>query len=256
MMKLEPTAQEIKDQRIYAGWGLTDDEYRLISEDILGRLPNYTETGLFSVMWSEHCSYKNSKPVLRKFPSDGPQVLQGPGEGAGIVDIGDGQAVVFKAESHNHPSAVEPYEGAATGVGGIIRDIFSMGARPIAILDSLRFGELNTPRTKYLLEEIVAGISGYGNCIGIPTVGGEVAFDPCYEGNPLVNAMCVGLIDHKDIQKGQAKGVGNSIMYVGAKTGRDGIHGANLWKVKSNSGLPFKLVIRLWKNYFWRPVWN
>lgn len=226
MMKLEPTAQEINDQRIYAGWGLTDEEYRLISEDILGRLPNYTETGLFSVMWSEHCSYKNSKPVLRKFPTDGPQVLQGPGEGAGIVDIGDNQAVVFKAESHNHPSAVEPYEGAATGVGGIIRDIFSMGARPIAVLDSLRFGELTTERTKYLLEEIVAGISGYGNCIGIPTVGGEVAFDPCYEGNPLVNAMCVGLIDHKDIQKGQAKGVGNSIMYVGAKTGRDGIHGA------------------------------
>lgn len=226
MMKLEPTAQEIKDQRIYAGWGLTDEEYRLISEDILGRLPNYTETGLFSVMWSEHCSYKNSKPVLRKFPTDGPQVLQGPGEGAGIVDIGDNQAVVFKAESHNHPSAVEPYEGAATGVGGIIRDIFSMGARPIAVLDSLRFGELTTERTKYLLEEIVAGISGYGNCIGIPTVGGEVAFDPCYEGNPLVNAMCIGLIDHKDIQKGQAKGVGNSIMYVGAKTGRDGIHGA------------------------------
>ncbi|MDT2501806.1 phosphoribosylformylglycinamidine synthase subunit PurL [Enterococcus avium] len=226
MMKLEPTAQEIKDQRIYAGWGLTDEEYRLISEDILGRLPNYTEAGLFSVMWSEHCSYKNSKPVLRKFPTDGPQVLQGPGEGAGIVDIGDNQAVVFKAESHNHPSAVEPYEGAATGVGGIIRDIFSMGARPIAVLDSLRFGELTTERTKYLLEEIVAGISGYGNCIGIPTVGGEVAFDPCYEGNPLVNAMCVGLIDHKDIQKGQAKGVGNSIMYVGAKTGRDGIHGA------------------------------
>ena len=226
MMKLEPTAQEIKDQRIYAGWGLTDEEYRLISEDILGRLPNYTETGLFSVMWSEHCSYKNSKPVLRKFPTDGPQVLQGPGEGAGIVDIGDNQAVVFKAESHNHPSAVEPYEGAATGVGGIIRDIFSMGARPIAVLDSLRFGELTTERTKYLLEEIVAGISGYGNCIGIPTVGGEVAFDPCYEGNPLVNAMCVCLIDHKDIQKGQAKGVGNSIMYVGAKTGRDGIHGA------------------------------
>ncbi|OJG45514.1 phosphoribosylformylglycinamidine synthase [Enterococcus gallinarum] len=198
----------------------------MISEEILGRLPNYTETGLFSVMWSEHCSYKNSKPVLRKFPTEGPQVLQGPGEGAGIVDIGDGQAVVFKAESHNHPSAVEPYEGAATGVGGIIRDIFSMGARPIAILDSLRFGELTNERTKYLLEEVVAGISGYGNCIGIPTVGGEVAFDACYEGNPLVNAMCVGLIDHKDIQKGQAKGVGNIIMYVGAKTGRDGIHGA------------------------------
>lgn len=153
-------------------------------------------------------------------------MLQGPGEGAGIVDIGDGLAVVFKAESHNHPSAVEPYEGAATGVGGIIRDIFSMGARPIALLDSLRFGELDNPRTKYLLEEVVAGIGGYGNCIGIPTVGGEIAFDPCYEGNPLVNAMCVGLIEHKHIQKGQAAGVGNSIMYVGAKTGRDGIHGA------------------------------
>ncbi|MHC5227458.1 phosphoribosylformylglycinamidine synthase subunit PurL [Enterococcus sp. LJL99] len=226
MTAYEPTPKEIKEQQIYAQWGLTDEEYRLIEEEILGRMPNYTETGLFSVMWSEHCSYKNSKPVLKKFPIDGPQVLQGPGEGAGIVDIGDGQAVVFKAESHNHPSAVEPYEGAATGVGGIIRDIFSMGARPIAILDSLRFGELDNDRTKYLLEEVVAGISGYGNCIGIPTVGGEVAFDACYEGNPLVNAMCVGLIDHKDIQKGQAKGVGNAIMYVGAKTGRDGIHGA------------------------------
>lgn len=222
----EPTPEKIKELGIYRQWGLTDEEYRMISEDILKRLPNYTETGLFSVMWSEHCSYKNSKPVLRKFPTSGPQVLQGPGEGAGIVDIGDGQAVVFKAESHNHPSAVEPYEGAATGVGGIIRDIFSMGARPIAVLDSLRFGELDNQRTKYLLEEVVAGIAGYGNCIGIPTVGGEVAFDPCYAGNPLVNAMCVGLIDHKDIQKGQAKGVGNSIMYVGAKTGRDGIHGA------------------------------
>ncbi|WP_280738906.1 MULTISPECIES: phosphoribosylformylglycinamidine synthase subunit PurL [unclassified Enterococcus] len=223
---MEPTPLEIKEKRIYTEWGLTDEEYRMIAEDILGRMPNYTETGLFSVMWSEHCSYKNSKPVLRKFPTSGSQVLQGPGEGAGIVDIGDGQAVVFKAESHNHPSAVEPYEGAATGVGGIIRDIFSMGARPIAILDSLRFGELDNERTKYLLEEIVSGISGYGNCIGIPTVSGEVAFDACYSGNPLVNAMCVGLIDHKDIQKGQAKGVGNAIMYVGAKTGRDGIHGA------------------------------
>ncbi len=222
----EPTAEEIKKKKIYAEWGLTDEEYRMIEEDILGRMPNYTETGLFSVMWSEHCSYKNSKPVLRKFPTSGPHVLQGPGEGAGIVDIGDGLAAVFKAESHNHPSAVEPYEGAATGVGGIIRDIFSMGARPIALLDSLRFGELDNPRTKYLLEEVVAGIGGYGNCIGIPTVGGEIAFDPCYEGNPLVNTMCVGLIEHKDIQKGQAAGVGNSIMYVGAKTGRDGIHGA------------------------------
>ncbi|MDR0921534.1 MAG: phosphoribosylformylglycinamidine synthase subunit PurL [Lactobacillales bacterium] len=222
----EPTAQEVKDTKLYREWGLSDEEYRMIEEDILHRMPNYTETGLFSVMWSEHCSYKNSKPVLRKFPTSGKQVLQGPGEGAGIVDIGDGQAVVFKAESHNHPSAVEPYEGAATGVGGIIRDIFSMGARPIAILDSLRFGEIDNNHTKHIISEVVAGISGYGNCIGIPTVGGEVSFDPCYEGNPLVNAMCVGLIEHKDIQKGQAKGVGNSIMYVGAKTGRDGIHGA------------------------------
>lgn len=225
VMEREYTAQEIFDKKWYQTWGLTDDEYELICR-LLGRKPNYTETGLFSVMWSEHCSYKHSKSVLKTFPTTGKQVLQGPGEGAGIVDIGDGLAVVFKAESHNHPSAVEPYEGAATGVGGIIRDIFSMGARPIALLDSLRFGELTTPRTKYLVEQVVAGISGYGNCIGIPTVGGEVAFDPCYEGNPLVNAMCVGLIEHDQIQKGQAKGVGNPIFYVGAKTGRDGIHGA------------------------------
>lgn len=218
--------EEVRDTKIYQEWGLKDSEYQHICEDILHRLPNYTETGLFAVMWSEHCSYKNSKPVLKKFPTSGKHVLQGPGEGAGIVDIGDQLAVVFKAESHNHPSAVEPYEGAATGVGGIIRDIFSMGARPIAMLNSLRFGELTTDRTKFLLEKVVAGIGGYGNCIGIPTVGGEIGFDPCYEGNPLVNAMCVGLIEHKDIQKGQAKGVGNPVIYVGAKTGRDGIHGA------------------------------
>jgi phosphoribosylformylglycinamidine synthase len=221
----EPTSDEIQMKKIYREWGLTDQEYTKIVE-ILKRKPNYTETGLFAVMWSEHCSYKNSKPVLKTFPTSGPHVLQGPGEGAGIVDIGDGLAVVFKAESHNHPSAVEPYEGAATGVGGIIRDIFSMGARPIAMLDSLRFGELTNPRTKYLFEQIVAGIGGYGNCIGIPTVGGEISFDACYEGNPLVNAMCVGIIEHRHIQKGQAKGVGNPIFYVGAKTGRDGIHGA------------------------------
>lgn len=221
----EPTSDEIQMKKIYREWGLTDQEYTKIVE-ILKRKPNYTETGLFAVMWSEHCSYKNSKPVLKTFPTSGPHVLQGPGEGAGIVDIGDGLAVVFKAESHNHPSAVEPYEGAATGVGGIIRDIFSMGARPIAMLDSLRFGELTNPRTKYLFEQIVAGIGGYGNCIGIPTVGGEISFDDCYEGNPLVNAMCVGIIEHRHIQKGQAKGVGNPIFYVGAKTGRDGIHGA------------------------------
>ena len=207
---LEPNPEQIKEQKLYAQMGMSDEEFEMV-EKILGRLPNYTETGLFSVMWSEHCSYKNSKPVLRKFPTKGPQVLQGPGEGAGIVDIGDGQAVVFKMESHNHPSAIEPYQGAATGVGGIIRDVFSMGARPIALLNSLRFGELKTPRVKYLFEEVVAGIAGYGNCIGIPTVGGEIQFDDCYEGNPLVNAMCVGLINHEDIQKGIAAGEGNTV---------------------------------------------
>jgi phosphoribosylformylglycinamidine synthase subunit PurL len=224
-LKLEPTVEQIKNDRLYREMGISDEEFAMI-EKVLGRLPNFTETGLFSVMWSEHCSYKNSKPVLKKFPTTGSKVLQGPGEGAGIVDIGDGQAVVFKIESHNHPSAIEPYQGAATGVGGIIRDVFSMGARPIALLNSLRFGELTSPRVKYLFEEVVAGIAGYGNCIGIPTVGGEVQFDAAYEGNPLVNAMCVGLINHEDIKKGQAHGVGNTVMYVGAKTGRDGIHGA------------------------------
>ncbi|MBM7692681.1 phosphoribosylformylglycinamidine synthase [Peribacillus deserti] len=222
---LEPNPELIKSERIYAEMGLSDDEFAMV-ENTLGRLPNYTELGLFSVMWSEHCSYKNSKPVLRKFPTTGEKVLQGPGEGAGIVDIGDNQAVVFKIESHNHPSAIEPYQGAATGVGGIIRDVFSMGARPIALLNSLRFGELKSARGKYLFKEVVAGIAGYGNCIGIPTVGGEIQFDSSYEGNPLVNAMCVGLINHEDIKKGQAHGVGNTVMYVGAKTGRDGIHGA------------------------------
>lgn len=201
---LEPSKEQIKEEKLYQQMGVSDDEFALI-ESIIGRLPNYTEIGIFSVMWSEHCSYKNSKPVLRKFPTSGERVLQGPGEGAGIVDIGDNQAVVFKIESHNHPSAIEPYQGAATGVGGIIRDVFSMGARPIAVLNSLRFGELTSPRVKYLFEEVVAGIAGYGNCIGIPTVGGEVQFDASYEGNPLVNAMCVGLIDHKDIKKARRK---------------------------------------------------
>ena len=225
LLTTEPTATQIRDERIYATMGLSDDEYALVVS-LLGREPNYTEIGLFSVMWSEHCSYKNSKPVLRKFPTTGKHVLQGPGEGAGIVDIGDGQAVAFKIESHNHPSAIEPYQGAATGVGGIIRDIFSMGARPIALLNSLRFGDLNESRVKHLFGHVVSGIAGYGNCVGIPTIGGEVAFDPAYSGNPLVNAMCVGFIRHEDIQKGIAEGVGNSVMYVGATTGRDGIHGA------------------------------
>ncbi|SDC10037.1 phosphoribosylformylglycinamidine synthase subunit II [Pelagirhabdus alkalitolerans] len=222
---LEPSPEVVEKETHYREMGLSDEEYQLI-KDILGRRPNFTETGIFSVMWSEHCSYKTSKPLLSRFPTDGPQVIQGPGEGAGIVDIGDGQAVAFKIESHNHPSAVEPYQGAATGVGGIIRDIFSMGARPIASLNSLRFGPLTTGRVKYLFEEVVHGIAGYGNCVGVPTVGGEIQFDPCYEGNPLVNAMSVGLIDQKDIQKGIAKGEGNTVLYVGSKTGRDGIHGA------------------------------
>lgn len=221
----EPTADQIEKERLYQDMGLKDEEYELILK-LIDRKPNYTEIGLYSVMWSEHCSYKNSKPVLKKFPTEGKHVLQGPGEGAGIVDIGDGQAVVFKVESHNHPSAIEPYQGAATGVGGIIRDVFSMGARPIALLNSLRFGELKSAKVKYLFENVVAGIAGYGNCIGIPTVGGEIYFDDCYEGNPLVNAMCVGIIGHDQIQKGVAKGVGNPVMYVGASTGRDGIHGA------------------------------
>ncbi|MDP5277085.1 phosphoribosylformylglycinamidine synthase subunit PurL [Chengkuizengella axinellae] len=221
----EPTVEQIADQKIYQQFGVTDEEFEKIC-GFLGRKPNYTEIGVFSVMWSEHCSYKTSKPILRKFPTTGERVLMGPGEGAGIVDIGDNQAVVFKIESHNHPSAVEPYQGAATGVGGIIRDIFSMGARPIALLNSLRFGDLNNDRVKYLFEHVVEGIAGYGNCIGIPTVGGEVNFDDSYEGNPLVNAMCVGLIDHDQIQKGVAEGVGNPVFYVGPATGRDGIHGA------------------------------
>ncbi|MFU1796785.1 phosphoribosylformylglycinamidine synthase subunit PurL [Paenibacillus azoreducens] len=227
----EPTAQQIAEQKIYQQFGVSDSEYELICS-FMGRQPNYTEIGVFSVMWSEHCAYKNSKPLLRRFPTSGPRVLMGPGEGAGIVDIGDNQAVVFKIESHNHPSAVEPYQGAATGVGGIIRDIFSMGARPVALLNSLRFGKLESERVKYLFEHVVSGIAGYGNCIGIPTVAGEVMFDNSYDGNPLVNAMCVGLIDHDKIQRGVAKGVGNPVFYVGPPTGRDGIHGATFASVE------------------------
>ncbi|MFC6332716.1 phosphoribosylformylglycinamidine synthase subunit PurL [Paenibacillus septentrionalis] len=228
----EPTAEQIAEQKIYQQFGVSDYEYELICGFLGGRKPNYTEIGVFSVMWSEHCAYKNSKPILKKFPTTGPKVLMGPGEGAGIVDIGDNQAVVFKIESHNHPSAVEPYQGAATGVGGIIRDIFSMGARPVALLNSLRFGRLENERVKYLFENVVSGIAGYGNCIGIPTVAGEVNFDESYEGNPLVNAMCVGLIDHDKIQRGVAKGVGNPVFYVGPATGRDGIHGATFASVE------------------------
>jgi phosphoribosylformylglycinamidine synthase len=206
--------------------GLSKQEYELII-DLLNRKPTETELGIFGVMWSEHCSYKNSKLILKNLPTEGECVLQGPGENAGIIDIGDNQAISFKIESHNHPSAVEPFQGAATGVGGIIRDIFTMGARPIATLNSLRFGDLNKDRVKFLFKGVVSGISSYGNSIGIPTVGGEVFFSDAYEGNPLVNVMSVGFLEHADIATATAKGVGNSVMVVGAATGRDGIQGAS-----------------------------
>jgi phosphoribosylformylglycinamidine synthase len=217
----EITPQIVKEH------GLTVEEFRRIL-DLIGRPPNLTELGIFSVMWSEHCSYKSSRPYLRKLPVEGPNVLQGPGENAGVIDIGDGLAVAFKIESHNHPSFIEPRQGAATGVGGIMRDIFTMGARPIALLNSLRFGELDEPRTRFLLHGVVDGISSYGNCTGVPTVGGEIYFDACYNGNILVNAFCLGLVKADRIFLAGAGGVGNQILYVGSKTGRDGIHGASL----------------------------
>jgi phosphoribosylformylglycinamidine synthase II len=212
---------------VIASHGLTPDEFQRVTQ-ILGRQPNYTELGIFSVMWSEHCSYKSSRVHLRKFPTSGPRVIQGPGENAGIIDIGDGWVAAFKMESHNHPSFIEPYQGAATGVGGILRDIFTMGARPIACLDSLRFGDLNAPRMRYLVDGVVRGIGGYGNCIGIPTVGGETSFHSCYSGNILVNAFALGVTTRDKIFKGTASGVGNPVIYVGSKTGRDGIHGATM----------------------------
>ena len=215
------------DQQTIEAHGLTADEYRRVLE-ILGREPNLTELGIFSVMWSEHCSYKSSRLHLRKLPTRSPRVLQGPGENAGAVDIGDGLAAVFKIESHNHPSFIEPYQGAATGVGGIIRDIFTMGARPVALLDSLRFGSLDDPRTRRIAEGVVAGIAGYGNSIGIPTVGGEVGFDESYAGNPLVNVFCLGIARADALILGRAEGAGNAVYYVGARTGRDGIHGATM----------------------------
>src|ERR671933_516022 len=215
------------DPQLLERHGLKPDEYDRIVR-FLGREPNLTELGIFSVMWSEHCSYKSSRVHLKTLPIQGPQVIQGPGENAGAIDIGEGLAAVFKIESHNHPSFIEPYQGAATGVGGIIRDIFTMGARPIALLNSLRFGPLELPHTRRLLEGVVAGIAGYGNSIGIPTVGGEIAFEPTYTGNPLVNVFCLGIAKASDLIKGVASGVGNSVYYVGAKTGRDGIHGATM----------------------------
>src|SRR4030067_1128402 len=205
--------------------GLKEEEYKKIVEN-LGREPNPTEIGIFAAMWSEHCSYKSSKVHLKKLPTKGERVIQGPGENAGIVDIGDGICVAFKMESHNHPSFIEPYQGAATGVGGILRDIFTMGARPIALLDSLRFGSFDNSKTAFLVEGVTAGIAGYGNCMGVPTVGGEAYFNESYNGNCLVNVMTAGLVKKDKIFRGNASGVGNPVIYVGSRTGRDGIHGA------------------------------
>ncbi len=205
---------------------LTPEEYEHIKE-ILGREPNYTELGIFSVMWSEHCSYKNTRPLLKGFPTKSPKILVPAGEeNAGVIDIGDGLAIAFKIESHNHPSAVEPFQGAATGVGGIIRDIFTMGARPVAAMNSLRFGRLESPEVRRLFSGVVSGIAHYGNCFGIPTVAGEVYFDESYEGNPLVNAFALGVLSHDQIARGAAKGIGNPVFYVGPATGRDGLAGA------------------------------
>src|SRR5712692_8799265 len=221
---------------IAAEHGVTPEEYARIQQ-ILGRDPNITELGIFSVMWSEHCSYKSSKVHLKRLPTRGKLVVQGPGENAGVVDIGDDLCAAFKIESHNHPSYVEPFQGATTGVGGILRDIFTMGARPIAVLDSLRFGEItankHTPKVeaaknRRILDGVIRGIGSYGNCFGVPTVGGEVCFEPCYSQNPLVNALALGIAKKEDLFFAKAKGAGNPVIYVGAKTGRDGIHGASL----------------------------
>ena len=215
------------DAAVLERHGLKPDEYARILE-LMGREPNLLELGLFSVMWSEHCSYKSSRVHLKTLPTTGPRVVQGPGENAGAVDIGDGLCAVFKIESHNHPSFIEPYQGAATGVGGIIRDIFTMGARPIGLLNALRFGSLETPLARRIFEGVVAGVGGYGNSIGIPTIGGEIVFDAAYAGNPLVNVLCLGTAHRRDIIKGAARGAGNPVFYVGARTGRDGIHGATM----------------------------
>ena len=219
----EPKA-DVEQARAF---GLTPDEYRKIVE-IIGRTPTYTELGVFSVMWSEHCSYKSSRRHLRMLPSKSELVVQGPGENAGAIDVGDGWAAVFKIESHNHPSFVEPYQGAATGVGGILRDIFTMGARPVASMNSLKFGSFDHPRTRYLLGGVVGGIGGYGNCVGVPTVAGEVMFDGAYNANILVNAFCLGLVRKTEMMSARARGVGNPVLYVGSATGRDGIHGASM----------------------------
>src|SRR5439155_13992442 len=226
----EVTAITRPSQQQLAEVALTTAEYdHLVA--LIGRQPNALELGIVGALWSEHCSYKTSRPLLQRLPTTGPRVVQGPGENAGAVDIGAGLACVFKIESHNHPSAIEPYQGAATGVGGILRDIFTMGARPLALLDSLRFGPLDEPRQRHLFEGVVAGIGGYGNCVGVPTVGGEVYFDASYRQNCVVNAMCVGVVEHAKLTRARAAGAGNLVLLVGADTGRDGIHGASFASV-------------------------
>jgi phosphoribosylformylglycinamidine synthase II len=220
---------------LVADHGLSPDEYARV-RGILGRDPTFTELGIFSAMWSEHCGYKNSRRLLRLLPTEAPWVIQGPGENAGVIDVGDGWALAFKIESHNHPSAVEPYQGAATGVGGILRDVFTMGARPVAVLDSLRFGDLDSARVRYLFGGVVSGIGDYGNCVGIPNIGGEVVFDRGYEGNPIVNAMCLGLMRKEELITASATGVGNPLMSVGSRTGRDGIHGATFASEELSEG--------------------
>src|ERR1700710_195820 len=220
---MNPTVSE----NLARSFGLSSEEYAR-GLDIMGRTPSLTELGIFSVMWSEHCSYKSSRVWLKQLPTKAPWVIHGPGENAGVVDIGDGLAAIFKMESHNHPSFIEPYQGAATGVGGILRDVFTMGARPIANLNALRFGSPDHPKTRHLVSGVVSGIGGYGNCVGVPTVGGEVNFHPSYNGNPLVNAMTVGVARTDRIFLSAAAGIGNPVVYVGSKTGRDGIHGATM----------------------------
>jgi len=246
--------------------GLTGEEYERV-RSALNRAPNLTELGVFSVMWSEHCSYKNTKLELKKFPTTGPKVLVKAGEeNAGVIDIGDGWAVAFKMESHNHPSAIEPFQGAATGVGGIIRDIFTMGARPVLLLDSLRFGPIHghssqARNNRRLFAGVVAGIAHYGNCIGIPTLGGEVYFDESYEGNPLVNVFCLGVLRHSEIVRGAAKGVGNPVFYVGSETGRDGLAGAafasrDLTRNRSKIGPPYRWEIPSKGNSSSKRAWS
>jgi phosphoribosylformylglycinamidine synthase subunit PurL len=238
------------DAALAKSFGLNAEEYAKVLE-IMGRTPSLTELGIFSVMWSEHCSYKSSRVWLKELPTKASWVIHGPGENAGVIDIGEGMAAIFKMESHNHPSFIEPYQGAATGVGGILRDVFTMGARPIANLNALRFGDPSLPVTKRVVDGVVRGIGGYGNCVGVPTVGGEVNFHPAYNGNPLVNAMTVGIAAQNKIFLSAAAGIGNPVVYIGSKTGRDGIHGATM-----ASARPCRSAIRSPKNCSSKPAWN